>query len=464
MDAQIMHPPYGAQVTIPSVPASLGPGVSYGQVVMGGSATVVTPPPHSGGFGLGTFSNPLEMQQMEIPLTGDVLFSFGLEDVEHQQAVWRILQQAFRDGSAMMRESIKVFCEGLDFSVRNMQVKLDDVENDLRAEHAAKVAELEAQLAARNRDIDALKSERNAESTKACRLSEQVDMFSVNEATLRNELDEEKKSLQARESDVRSLRAEVDALNTANAKASLELDLHKGHIGRLKADIEAAMAAQEEAAQLIAKHREENAKLKAITDRTSEFVDSIRVMCQNGGPFFNYVTNSSIECPVLCNSGAIIPFKALLETWTATDGYLDGSAGRSFSCANTGFILTTIAQRTHVELVFYVSRTIGVCKKQLPCVVEYLSAASVWVTMPLYDTLEVMARVCKIYRRGSVSPEDTLMLNGQLIFSFVLQTDENDVRKLMISVQSYGGGENYEGRIRMTDEEWNPFPGMVFRD
>jgi hypothetical protein len=56
------------------------------------------------------------------------------------------------------------------------------------------------------------------------------------------------------------------------------------------------------------------------------------------------------------------------------------------------------------------------------------------------------------------------MLNGQLIFSFVMQTDENDSRKLMISIQSYGGGDNYEGRIRMTDEQWNPFPGMMFRD
>ena len=472
-EAQVMPPPYGAQVTIPTVPASLGRGVSYGQV-LGGTATVVTPPPHSGGYGLGTFANPLEMQQMEIPLTGDTLEVFGLEDLEHQQAVWRVLQQAFRDGSAMMRYSIKVFCEGLEFSVAKVAMDMGEsvarAENELRTEHAAKVADLEAQLAARNEEIDVLKNERNAEATKASRLSEQVDMYSVNEAALRNDLDEEKRSLQAKEVEARNLRAEVDALKTTNAelqtaneKASLELDLHKAHIGRLKADIESAMTAQEEASRLIAKHREENARLKAITDRTSEFVDSIRVMCQNGGPFFNYVTGSSVECPVLCNSGAVIPFKALLETWTATDGYLDGSAGRSFSCANTGFISTSIAQRTHVELVYYISRTIGVCKKQLPCVVEYL-AASEWVTMPLYDTLEVMARVCRIYRRGSVSAEDTLMLNGQLIFSFVMQTDENDSRKLMISIQSYGGGDNYEGRIRMTDEQWNPFPGMMFRD
>jgi len=136
---------------------------------------------------------------------------------------------------------------------------------------------------------------------------------------------------------------------------------------------------------------------------------------------------------------------------------------RTFSCANTNYFLTSIAPRSHVELIHYISWTIGVSKKPLPCVIEYLVDTQ-WISIPLFDMLEVMSRVCRIYRRACVGPEDTCMLNGQLVFTFVLQIDDENQRTLMISVATHGTGSTYEGRLRLTDSEWNPFPNMKFRE
>ena len=449
-----------AQLGIPLAAANAAQVLIPSQLV---SLPAVATPPH-GGYGMSTsFAGAVMLQSMEISLSADVMCCYGLDDEEHQQALLRVFQTFYKDGSPMMRESIKYFCEGLTFSVRNttdaIAGEVARCTNELRLEHSARFGELEAQLQAKTEEADQLRQEKEAEVAKVSRLSEQVDSFSVNEASLRNELEESVKAGRDKQGEidrllveVNSLKEKVTAVESENRLLSSAADQDRTKISRL-----------EEEASKFAEKQDQYASLRETVEKTTQFVNAAQGMCQQGGPFFNYVTGHPIECPVLCNSGSMVPFKALVETWAISDGYFDGSAMRTFSCANTNYFITSIAPRSHVELVHYISWTIGVSKKPLPCVIEYLVDTQ-WVAIPLFDMLEVLSRVCRIYRRACVGPEDTCMLNGQLVFTFVLQIDDENQRTLMISVATHGTGLTYEGRLRLTDSEWNPFPNMKFRE
>lgn len=476
LTARIVPPTFAQQVTIPIVPASLG-ALPYNQALA--LPAVGTPPQVAGGFGMVPYASSSSDQGTDIPLNGDLLYCFGLEDEEHQQALIRVFRSHYKDGSAMMRESILFFCEGLAFSVRNATTAVEEnvarVTRELQAENAAKFADLESQVAAKNEEIEQLRKDKDSDAVKITRFTEQIDMFSVNEAGLRTEVDANIKVIRAKEQEVDKLLSEVGLLRDKLAAVESASENDKARILKLEEDFQALKTEKEESdkqrdelreemesskQQSVAKQNEYSS-LRSALDTAKQFVEDANGLCRHGGPFFNYVTNCVMECPILCNSGSIVPFKTLIEVWCMYDGYSDGAVGRTFSCANTNFFSTCVAQRTHVELIYHISKTIGVCKKPIPCVVEYLKDSE-WIILMLYDTLEVLSRVCRIYRNACAGPDDKFMINGRLVFSFVLQIDEDGNRRLMISVHDYGTDLTYEGRLRFLDAEWNPFPNMIF--
>jgi hypothetical protein len=376
------------------------------------------------------------------PVHREVLIDFGLATAGHRGAFNRMVQHEYANGAPIVRETVNLFCEAMH-NVTNRGCSIIAEKDD-------EIQQLKQELAHKNDEVETVSKERDAECTRANQMSERMDLFSVNEASLRNEMDKHDEEKKAKE---------------------LENTLLVGRITALDRDIKEKdekfkeLAAELEAVKARNKELEEQQKTYIEAGKTAhQLLSDVAVLFQ-GGPFSDPITKVKIECPILCCSGAIMSAKSIIDTWASRDGSFDGSISRTFTCALTK-IETSIAPRCYVDLVQIIAAAVHV-KTQVPCVVEY-HVSGEWVMFPVYDTMEIVARICKIYRRGSAGPADTLLLGGTLMVSFLLTDgmviedangDVSSRKKLVLSVQTVGAGSQcYEGRFRLVDGDWNPFP------
>jgi ribosomal protein L19E len=485
------------QVVIPTVPASLG-GVSYSTMMVSGGAGAVNPTQFimdntTGVAPVGSMSSSGMIFPDSIYVSADVLHSYGLERVEQCEGLLRWMNYGYKDGSSTLRETLVTFTSCLTLAVERtcavVQDKVEEIQQVMKLEHAQKLLEMETAMLSKDDEISQLRREKDEETSKASRLSDQLDLCGTAEANLRNEMDglnatireleqsgcRQTAAINALKDELAAAKREGELISAANEelKATVETDKQKitekeDELLKLKLDaatLESTFAQAKLALDAAIKQQEERKKQDVFIEHATKFLNGMRVLVTAGGPLFDPVRNDRVEYPILCCSGDIIPAKALIEVWSMSDGFYDGTIGRMFSCVQTHRMQTSIAPRAHVELIQTLAVAVGLPQTNLPLVIEYFVSEE-WHACSMYDTLEVLARICRIYRRGVVEADDTCMINGQYTFSFIMIDDGSTagsmVKKLMISVQH--SGCSYEGRLRVIDESWTPFPGMMFRD
>ena len=419
----------------------------------------------------GGFVNACPDATQPLRIDPEVLYGFGVVDPNDQTRIAKLLEMGLDIGDESFHKSIKTMMKSMTtYTISSRRIFdankiLESEKNDL----LSTLSQRDAQIAdmARSKDeeyrarLDHLENELRQRGLETENLvsshQEALDRLTSDAHSAREEMDRVQRAYDSKDSEVEDLRKELREARAAAAACGAK----ETEISSLRARVDGLEGELRTSKDGHASMESQLSVLREAQDLSRDLVDGVNNLV-TFGVFHDKCSNSDVVCPILCCSGVIASMKSVVTAWAETGGRLDGSVERTFQCVETGGE-TTIVPRAQLEVVQTIASAIGVSVER-PCEFEYCVDGA-WVKFSVFDLLAVVSRVCLIYRSGSADGEvGTLMMKGGLVIMFSLG-DTAGRKRLSCSVHRMMPGvapATYEGRFRVTADDWNPFENLDF--
>ena len=176
-------------------------------------------------------------------------------------------------------------------------------------------------------------------------------------------------------------------------------------------------------------------------------------------------TGVQLRCPVIQNNGVVRSLGSVIDIWAKASDMGQSHAFRMFSCPITRSFVLLSSPSPIVDTVMKLAGAAGVDKTS-PIVFKYKGVDGVWAEFPFDEQLELIARLCSVYKdhKNPMRPPEQLI--STIPSGSIMILMRSVVCWAGFRLECFGVQNDGQGRVEIKlvfDPEWtHPFVDMDF--
>jgi hypothetical protein len=268
----------------------------------------------------------------------------------------------------------------------------------------------------------------------------------MRDIAVKDDMAELQNEIRKRDVTIEELRNKLSRTSTEIASALAEFSGHRSSL-------------EQEIAEL-------KLQIKATDDSLVDLHKKADVCASVLAKFSDPVTGVKRRCPLIQNNGVVQSLEVLIGVWVKEPDMGQSHAFRMFNCPVTN-TFAMISPVPILDAFLKVASSAGI-DTTLPVVFHYKTVDDTWVEFSFHEQLELIARLCSIYRdrhNAERLPEQrSVSIQGEGAVVILMRSVAMGMNGFKL--ECFGMRNDGSGRMEINvviDSDWShPFEGMVF--